>query len=188
MSKILFTKEDIINLKKNVNILRVSERSITYTDEFKRLFIEEYTSGKLPREIFAENGFDINIIGLKRIEQSAARWKTLYEKDGILGLDDSRKRTSGRPRSRELSKEEIIERQEAKIKLLESQVELLKKLDVTERLLINKSKNLKTSDIFKLIHITIKENKFKNLTGYFCELLAVSRSGFTIILIQKKIE
>ncbi|MBA2899350.1 hypothetical protein FHX65_001332, partial [Clostridium beijerinckii] len=28
MSKILFTKEDIINLKKNVNILRVSERSI----------------------------------------------------------------------------------------------------------------------------------------------------------------
>ncbi|AQS03718.1 hypothetical protein B0I63_001269 [Clostridium beijerinckii] len=95
MSKILFTKEDIINLKKNVNILRVSERSITYTDEFKRLFIEEYTSGKLPREIFAENGFDINIIGLKRIEQSAARWKTLYEKDGILGLDDSRKRTSG---------------------------------------------------------------------------------------------
>ncbi|WP_241393920.1 IS3 family transposase [Clostridium beijerinckii] len=178
MSKILFTKEDIINLKKNVNILRVSERSITYTDEFKRLFIEEYTSGKLPREIFAENGFDINIIGLKRIEQSAARWKTLYEKDGILGLDDSRKRTSGRPRSRELSKEEIIERQEAKIKLLESQVELLKKLDVTERLLINKSKNLKTSDIFKLIHITIKKNKFKNLTGYFCELLAVSRSGF----------
>ena len=30
MSKILFTKEDIINLKRNVNILRVSERSITY--------------------------------------------------------------------------------------------------------------------------------------------------------------
>ncbi|NRZ82593.1 hypothetical protein DFR96_003867 [Clostridium beijerinckii] len=28
----------------------------------------------------------------------------------FLGLDDSRKRTSGRPRSRELSKEEIIEK------------------------------------------------------------------------------
>lgn len=61
--------------------------------------------------------------------------KCLY---GIIGLDDSRKCASGRPLSRELSKEEIIERQEAKIKLLESQVELLKKLDVTERLLINK--------------------------------------------------
>jgi len=40
ISKILFTKEDIINLEKNINILRVSERSITYTNEFKRLFIE----------------------------------------------------------------------------------------------------------------------------------------------------
>ncbi|WP_271811342.1 IS3 family transposase [Clostridium beijerinckii] len=178
MSKILFTKEDIINLEKNINILRVSERSITYTDEFKRLFIEEYMSGKLPREIFAENGFDINVIGLKRIEQSAYRWKSLYDKDGILGLDDNRKCASGRPRSRELSKEEIIERQEAKIKLLESQVELLKKLDVTERLLINKSKNLKTADIFELINDTITEHHFKKLTGYFCELLAVSRSGY----------
>lgn len=135
-------------------------------------------SGKLPREIFAENGFDINVIGLKRIEQSATRWKALYEKDGILGLDDSRKCASGRPRSRELSKEEIIERQESKIKLLESQVELLKKLDVTERLLINKSQNLKTADIFELINDTIKEHDFKKLTGYFCELLAVSRSGY----------
>ncbi|AQR92668.1 integrase core domain protein [Clostridium saccharobutylicum] len=85
---------------------------------------------------------------------------------------------NGRPRSRELSKEEIIERQEAKIRLLESQVELLKKLDVTERLLINKSKNLKTTDIFKLINDTIKEHEFKNLTRYFCELLDVSRSGY----------
>ena len=178
MSKILFSKEDIINLEKNNNILRVSERSITYTNEFKRLFIEEYMAGKLPREIFAENGFDIDIIGLKRIEQSAARWKNLYEKDGIIGLDDSRKCASGRPRSRELSKEEIIERQEAKIKLLESQVELLKKLDTTERLLINRSKNLKITDIFELIGTTIKENNFKNLTGYFCKLLSVSRSGY----------
>jgi len=178
MSKILFTKEDIINLEKNNNIFRVSERSITYTDAFKRLFIEEYMAGKLPREIFSENGFDINIIGLKRIEQSADRWKALYKKDGIIGLDDSRKCASGRPRSRELSKEEIIERQEAKIKLLESQVELLKKLDVTERLLINKSKNLKTTDIFGLINNTINEHNFKNLTGYFCELLTVSRSGY----------
>jgi len=91
-------------------------------------------AGKLPREIFSENGFDINIIGLKRISQSADRWKASYKKDGIIGLDDSRKCASGRPRSMELSKEEIIERQETKIKLLESQVELLKKLDVTESL------------------------------------------------------
>lgn len=77
-----------------------------------------------------------------------------------------------------MSKEEIIERQEAKIKLLESQVELLKKLDTTERLLINRSKNLKITDIFELIDTTIKENNFKNLTEYFCKLLSISLSGY----------
>jgi len=52
MSKILFTKEDIINLEKNNNIFRVSERSITYTDAFKRLFIEEYMAGNYLEKYF----------------------------------------------------------------------------------------------------------------------------------------
>ena len=91
MSKIIFSKEDIKKLKNNKNVLNVSERSITYTYDFKVLFIDEYTIGKLPREIFAENGFDINIIGLKRIEQASCRWRAAYKKDGILGLQDTRK-------------------------------------------------------------------------------------------------
>lgn len=99
MSKILFTKEDIKKLKTNKNILKVSEYSITYNYAFKILFIDEYIAGKLPRQIFAENGFDINVIGLKRIEQSACRWNATYKKDGIIGLADTRKTSSGRPRS-----------------------------------------------------------------------------------------
>ena len=61
MSKILFTKENIRKLENNKNALRVSELSITYNYEFKILFINEYIAGKLPRQIFEENGFDINI-------------------------------------------------------------------------------------------------------------------------------
>ncbi len=34
MSKILFSKQNIIDLEKTKNILRVSECSIAYTDEF----------------------------------------------------------------------------------------------------------------------------------------------------------
>lgn len=120
MGKILFDKGNIIELENNKNVLRVSECSITYTDEFKQIFIEEYMSGKFPREIFQENGFDIKVIGLKRIQRAANRWKDLYKKDGIIGLKDNRKGTNGRPRLRELSKDEIIERQEAKIKLLKA--------------------------------------------------------------------
>lgn len=62
MSKILFAKEDIKKLENNKNVHKVSENSITYSYEFKILFINESMSGKLPRQIFEENGFDINIM------------------------------------------------------------------------------------------------------------------------------
>ncbi|MDQ0215911.1 hypothetical protein J2S13_002331 [Oikeobacillus pervagus] len=75
MSKITFSTKDINILQKNPNIQRVSERSITYTDDFKNRFIDEYQTGKFPRQIFEENGFNVEIIGIKRIEQSAYRWK-----------------------------------------------------------------------------------------------------------------
>ena len=129
MSKITFSTDDIKILSQNPNILRISDRAITYSDKFKRHFIEEYLTGKLPRVIFQESGFDIDIIGQKRVEQSAFRWMKSYNKDGIIGLRDTRSESSGRPRKKELSQEEIIKRQDAKIKLLEEQVELLKKVD-----------------------------------------------------------
>lgn len=58
MSKKLFSNKDIEILSK-INMLK----GITYTDEFKRLFIAENEKGKFPRDIFAECGFDIDIIG-----------------------------------------------------------------------------------------------------------------------------
>ncbi|MBS6502173.1 MAG: hypothetical protein KH415_11185 [Clostridium sp.] len=84
MSKILFTEEDIEILKKNKNVARVSGKSITYTFEFERLFIDEYIARKLPRDIFKENGFDIAIIGIKRVEESTDRWKKTYDKERLL--------------------------------------------------------------------------------------------------------
>lgn len=178
MSKLIFTEKDIKQLQKNPNVKKVSELAITYSDSFKKIFIEEYLSGKLPRQIFEENGFDINIIGMKRVEKSANRWKTSYEKDGMIGLIDTRRTASGRPLERELSQEEIIQRQEAKIKLLEGQVELLKKVDLIERRLVKRNDKLSPSKMFKLIHETIENNNLKNITKYFCELLGVSRSGY----------
>lgn len=178
MSRITFTEKDIKLLQKNLNVKNVSELAITYSDNFKRVYIEEYLNGKLPRQIFEENGFDINVLGIKRVEQSAARWRRTYAKDGIIGLIDSRKTKSGRPLERELSQEEVIQRQEAKIKLLEGQVELLKKADLIERRLVRLSEKLPPIMIFKLIQETIEQNKLKNITKYFCELLGVSRSGY----------
>jgi hypothetical protein len=119
----------------------VSEKSLRYTDEFKRHFIEQHMLGKTPREIFEAAGFDIPLIGMTRVEQCADRWKKAYEADGIIGLSDSRRGASGRPLQRDLTPAEIIAKQEAKIKLLESQLDLLKKFDKNERRLLLRKTN-----------------------------------------------
>lgn len=46
MSKKLFSSKDIEILSKNKYVKKVSEKGITYTDEFKRLFIAENEKGK----------------------------------------------------------------------------------------------------------------------------------------------
>ena len=133
MSKKHFTEKEIEILSNNPYVKSVSSKGITYTDEFKRIFIAENENGKLPRQIFEENGFDIEVIGIVRVQRAAYRWRTAYNKSGVLGLRDTRKENSGRPTKKELSLEEKNARLEAQIQLLRAENELLKKLDMMER-------------------------------------------------------
>jgi len=178
MSKQLFSQKQIEQLQKNPHVLKVSERTITYADAFKSKFIDEYLAGKTPRQIFEEYGFDMEVLGIKRVEQSAFRWRKAYEKNGLIGLTDTRKTSSGRSLKRELTMEEMVERQAARIKLLEGQVEMLKKLEATERRLLNANQKLSTNKVFQLISDTLRQFPFKRMVTYFCALLNVSRSGY----------
>lgn len=133
MSKKLFSNEEIEILSENKYVKKVSKKGITYTDEFKRLFIAENEKGKFPRDIFIECGFDINIIGLKRIKSSGSRWRSAFRKNGVDQLQDTRKYNTGRPSEKDLSLEEKYTRLQAKLKLLQAENELLKKLEMLER-------------------------------------------------------
>lgn len=138
MTNRLLTKKEQEQLKCNPNVQAVSEKAITYTDDFKRHFIAENEKGKLPREIFEEVGLDVKLIGLQRISSSGKRWRAAYRQDGVDGLQDTRKMNSGRPSERELTLEEKIARLEAKNQLLQAENELLKKLDLLERQMVKK--------------------------------------------------
>lgn len=132
MSKHFFTEKEIKLLSTNPYVKSVSLKVITYSYEFKRIFIAEYEKGKLPRNIFEEYGFDIDIIGINRVESSSKRWRNAYRKDGILGLKDTRKGNSGRPSEKELSMNDKLARLEAQNKLLMAENELLKKIRLAE--------------------------------------------------------
>ncbi len=77
MSKKIFTEEQIETLAQNKYVKNVTNKAITYTDEFKKNFIAENQNGKFPREIFEECGFDVDIIGIDRVRGSGKRWRYL---------------------------------------------------------------------------------------------------------------
>lgn len=133
MSNKLFTNEEVENLSKNIYVKKVSNKGITYTDEFKKLFIEENNKGKLPREIFIECGFDIHVLGIQRIHSSGKRWRSAFRRNGVSELQDTRKFNTGRPSETDLSLEQKYEKLQAKIKLLQAENKLLKKLEMMER-------------------------------------------------------
>ena len=133
MSNKLFSPDEMELFSRNKYVEKVSSKSITYTDEFKRIFIAENLAGKPPTMIFAECGFDVKLLGGERIRACGKRWRAMYKSGGATRLQDTRKLNSGRPNEKELSIEEKYEKLQAKVKLLQAENELLKKLEILER-------------------------------------------------------
>lgn len=96
MTKKLFTKKEIAILSKNPYVTSVSSKGITYSEEFKHHFIADFRNGKFSTQIFEEAGFNIDILGRRRIKSASDRWNKAFKKGGVLGLTDTRKESSGR--------------------------------------------------------------------------------------------
>lgn len=133
MSTKLFTEKEIKILSCNQYVKSVSMKCITYTDEFKRIFIAAHKKGESIKKIFDEHGFDVEALGKNRIDSASNRWRDAYEKNGIYGLNDNRQGNSGRPSDKEFSIKEKYLRLEAQNNLLKAENELLKKMCMMER-------------------------------------------------------
>ena len=96
-------------------------------DEYLNIKME-YIYSKNYVDYFEDAGFDVNIIGIKRIDSASLRWRKAYNDKGILGLEDTRTLNSGRTLNRELTIEEIIAKKDAEIEYLKAELELIKKL------------------------------------------------------------
>lgn len=131
MSKLRFRKEDIDKLKDNPYVLNITEKAITYADEFKEKFIELYNKGVTPTEIFRKCEILPEIIGQKRIDTFSYRVKQKIKNGKIL--EDDRKGKSGRPKTKELTKDEEIQRLKHKVQYQEQQIEFLKKISFVEK-------------------------------------------------------
>ena len=134
-----FTEEQVEELRKNQYVKKVSEKGITYEEGFKELFMVEYESGKGPNQIFREAGFDVKALGERRTHSFSDRTRKQHKRK--TGFEDQRKYTSGRPKTKDLSDEEKIQRLELRIKTLKQENDFLKRV----RYLNRKSLSRKTS-------------------------------------------
>ena len=131
---------------------------------------------KTPIHIFEDARFDIDIVGIERVKSSSQRWRKSYNDKGVLGLNDTRTLNSGRTLNRELTLEEILAKKDAEIEYLKAELELVKKLEVSERQV--KNNKLTTFKIFELIYGLISKFNLKGMTKQLCKISYVSTSGF----------
>lgn len=176
MAKRLFDPEDRARILQNKNVLRVSETSITYCPSFKVEAVRaNLVEGKSPQLIFLDAGFDLDLIGRETPKRCLKRWRAVFKQRGEEGLrNDQRGRTAaGRSVERELTVEEKLLRAEARVRYLERENELLKKLDAIERGVVNRP-----SEKYALIHdmVTTASDEFH--VSYLCDVAGVSRSGY----------
>ena len=122
MNKRIFTKEEIDILSSNENISRCSERSITYSKDFKIEAVKLYEQGMTPSEIFRQAGLDKNLIGREQPKRCLKRWNKVYRQRGEkeLAIENRGRNSTGRPKT-------PIDKSDAyKIKRLETEVAYLK--------------------------------------------------------------
>ena len=131
-------EEEIRTLRKNPYVVDVNERGVSYSKEFKFLFIKEYMQGKKPTAIFKDAGFDVKALGSKRIERACARWKESYEA-GTLGVRSAKLEKYGSAEARRIENDaiddEIDRLKESALDICRNQMKEIKRISAENEML-----------------------------------------------------
>lgn len=130
MSKRIFTSKETEQISKNRNVSRCSERSITYSKDFKINAVKLYNEqGLTSTEIFRQAGFDLDTIGRDQPKSCLKRWNRRYRTKGEAGLEETRGVAGGRHKKpRDLSAADRIKRLEIENAYLKAENAFLARL------------------------------------------------------------
>ncbi len=125
-------KDYVQKLQKHPYVAKATEWTVSFTPEFKKIAYEEYYSGKSMREIFTDAGFDVEILGTKRLNNFR---NALFEKaEKEIGFEDGRKNNCRREaQSTEAQMAKRIRELEHRNAYLEQENEFLKKIQSVEK-------------------------------------------------------
>ncbi len=102
MKRRIFTAEEQARLRANPNVRSCSDKTVLYSDDFKRFILRGYfEEGRSPRSMFAERGFPDSVVYSLVPKWTLQRWRRTYgsayrERD--LSNKTGRSKKGGRPR------------------------------------------------------------------------------------------
>lgn len=131
MSRKLFTEDQQQLLRNNPYVYSVTAARLQLSKEFKEIFMTAYNSGESPRAILVNYGFDIDVIGERRIGSIAQHIRSEYQKYGEFHegyCPRSTSRTVESSSNQPLTEKEAIQHLQHEIDYLKQEMEFLKKI------------------------------------------------------------
>jgi hypothetical protein len=129
MAGIRFTDEQVSLLRSNPWVKSVTPKYVSFTKAFMEEFIDLHSKGLTRYEIFESHGLPVDVLGKSSVEHATKNWISKANKS--IALSDEKR--GGRPRTRDLTQEEIIARQQAKIEMLQQENDFLRQIRRLER-------------------------------------------------------
>lgn len=135
MSKRIFSQEQINEMLKNKNVVRCSEKSITYYKDFKIKAVRQYRDEGIPaNQIFKEAGFNIDVIGREVPKDRMYDWVKIFKTKGVASLSAEQRGGPGRRHGfKNLTDKEKIKELENKVAYLKAENDFLAKLRAGKR-------------------------------------------------------
>lgn len=123
--------EEIEFLQRNEYVSKVSSKSISFTEEFKRYYYEEHAKGRTARSIFIECGIDPAILGEARF--MGIKYSINCQAKKTNGFTDYSKTRSFQRASQKAETTELrIKQLEHELAYTRQEVEFLKKLRMAD--------------------------------------------------------
>jgi transposase len=99
MKRRRYTKKEQQELQQNKNVLSCTDKTITYSEDFKRFVLKRYyEDGNSPRDLFAEQGFPESIVDSEIPRSALKTWRKTYgEAYEKLSLTSLKGKGGGRP-------------------------------------------------------------------------------------------
>lgn len=127
-----YTKDEIEELKKNKYVEEIRKDKITFTKEFKILFMKEFNNGKGNLQIFAENGLNPLLVGKRRIKACTRNWKKQAKNDSTFSRQGYHpiKKESNEEKKKRLQDIKYLQK---RVNQLEMENEFLKKVQALRK-------------------------------------------------------